>query len=109
MQVNETLIRDVVAQVLADGARNGLKSALVYASRFGEGDDVARRGGAGAVPCHHGGVIAVGHEADVLAVGLVGSHQFGVYSQFPDRFFGIGTHRHQGAGQLLLVHTEEHV
>ena len=35
-----TIVRaELVADVLADGARNGLKSALVYASRFGEGDD----------------------------------------------------------------------
>lgn len=30
---------EIIAEVLADGARHGLKTALVYASRFGEGDD----------------------------------------------------------------------
>jgi hypothetical protein len=34
--------------------------------------DLAGIGGAGAQFLDHGGVIAVGHEADVLAVGLVG-------------------------------------
>lgn len=30
---------ELIPDVLADGARHGLKSALIYASRFGEGDD----------------------------------------------------------------------
>ena len=30
---------EIIAEVLADGARHGLKTALVFASRFGEGDD----------------------------------------------------------------------
>ena len=30
---------EAIADVLADGVRHGLKSALIYASRFGEGDD----------------------------------------------------------------------
>jgi acetyltransferase len=53
---------EIIADVLADGARHGLKTALVYASRFGEGDDAdgKRRSAALKAVCDEHGLTVCG-------------------------------------------------
>ena len=64
---------DLEALPLADGEMN---DAVVAAQHIAiEIDDVARRGSAGLQPLDHVGVAAGRHEADVLAVVLVGDRQ----------------------------------
>src|SRR6185437_12948319 len=56
------------AAALPDGVAQDAAVAAKHAAR--KVDDVARRGGSGAKPLDEVGVMARGHEADVLAVGL---------------------------------------
>jgi len=53
---------EAIPDVLADGARNGLKGALIYAARFGEGGDAegARRADAIRALCDTHGLVVCG-------------------------------------------------
>ena len=73
------LAADLDPAALADGE---MDHALVLAEHGPvEPDDLARRGGLGAQFLDQPGIIAVGDEADVLAVGLVGDDQPGGLGQ----------------------------
>ena len=54
-------------------------------------------------------VVAGGDEADILAIGLVGVGEAGVVRHLTDLRLGIVAHGHEGAGELILAHTEENV
>ena len=54
-------------------------------------------------------VVAGGDKADVLAVGLAGVGQPGGGGQLADFVFRIVADGHQGSGQLLLAHPEQHI
>ena len=72
-------------------------------------DDVARLDRLGPQLLHHRGIVAVGHEADVLAVGLVGDRQVEALGQRPRLALGQVAERKAQEVELLVRRAEQEI
>ena len=72
-------------------------------------DDLARFGGLGPELLHHRGVVAIGHEADVLAVGLVGDGELVALGQRARLALGHVAERKAQEVELLGRRAEQEV
>ena len=55
------------------------------------------------------GIVTVGHEADLLGVGLVRDGEAGLLRDAADVVLAVAAEGHEGRGQLLLAEAAEHV
>ena len=72
-------------------------------------DDVARLDRLGPELLHHRGVVAVGHEADVLAVGLVGDRQVEALGERAGLALGQGAERKAQEVELVPGRAEQEI
>ena len=66
------------------------------------GDEIALLRGFSGSPLNEPRIVLIRDEADLLAVRLMGYPEAQLLRHFPNFILGIGSHRHQCPGKLLL-------